>query len=61
MVDQSKSDPIAFFTLNEIRLIKQLYHELSIDELAIFFRKSTPQITGLADELGLKRKEVSHA
>jgi hypothetical protein len=46
------------FTLGEIRLLKSLYHELSLDELAILLRKSSKDITALVRELGLKREEV---
>lgn len=53
--------PPAFFTLGEIRLLKSLYHELSIEELAIFFRKSPIDIQAIVQELDLKKQEVNHA
>jgi len=49
---------IPVFTLGEIRLIRQLYNELSIEELAIFFRKTSRDISDLVQELGLKKEEV---
>lgn len=48
----------ALFTLGEIRLMKILYHEMSIAQLAAFFRKSTQDITELVEELELKKEEV---
>lgn len=44
------------FTLAEIRLLKVLYHELSLEELAIFFAKPKESITDMAKELALKKE-----
>lgn len=58
MLNQTSQNPPAFFTLGEIRLLKSLYHELSMQELAIFFRKSESDIQAITQELNLKRKEL---
>lgn len=58
MANTTTADITASFTLGEIRLIRQLYHELSIDELAIFFGKSSQEIRELVQELDLKKGEV---
>lgn len=60
MFNQTPVDKISFFTLSEIRLIRQMYEELTIDQLATFFRKSSQDISELAIELGLKKEEVSN-
>jgi hypothetical protein len=52
--------PPPVFTLGEIRLLKSLYHELSQEELAIFFSKPLSVIQEICVELNLKRKEASH-
>jgi hypothetical protein len=57
-VSKTLRTPPVIFTLGEIRLLKSLYHELSLDELAILLRKSSKDITALVRELGLKREEV---
>lgn len=57
----SLPNPPAVFTLGEIRLLKSLYHELSIEELAIFFGKSPADISSICKELDLKKQEVCYA
>lgn len=61
MTESLSKNPPSFFTLGEIRLLKSLYHELSIEELAIFFRKTPAEIQSIANELNLKKQEVCHA
>lgn len=60
MIDKIEKTTPSWFTIGEIRLLKTLYKELSIDELAIFFRKTPDDIRSMIQEFGIEKKEVSN-